>query len=609
MRWLPILALLAAGALLFAATATNPAGPRPDLTILQPVDVNTLDPQRMSWTHDFRIAYAIYEGLCRWESHSPNFPVVPAAARTWEISPNGLTYTFHLDERARWSNGEPVRAQDFIYSWKRALMPETAADYTKLFFLIAGAEDFFGWRTEQLERYTARPAGEKSAESAAALRREADAHFATSVGLAAPDDRTLRIDLVRPTPYFLDLMAFGAFLPVHPPTVEAWVDVDAQTGAIRQAHGWTKPPHIVTSGPLTIDRWVFKRELDLRPNPHYRDPSLIKSGRIRTLIVEDQNTSVLAYESGAADWHADVQVDYIGDMLAQQRAGEREDLHDFTAFGTYFWSFNCKEHLADGRRNPFADRRVRRAFSLAVNKQELVERVRRSGERVADSLIPRGSIPGFEPARGLPFDPQRARAELQDAGLADRDNDGFLINQARRRFPTVEILYTPVGPHRDLAIAIAAMWERELGVRTRLAVRETKVFRNSVKTQDYMVARGSWFGDYLDPTTFLDIHRTGDGNNDRAVSDPHYDELLARAERESDPDSRMRILEEAARYADEDLVPVLPIFHYNQYYLFKPPADAQGSPNPGGLRGISTHPRLVQYLYELEVVRVPDEEP
>jgi oligopeptide transport system substrate-binding protein len=594
-RIIAVLAFMVAA--LIGVVATDRPRPRADLVWIEPSDFNTIDPQRMSHLPDLRIAYALFEGLVRWDTSSEDLHVVPALARSWDVSGDRLTYTFHLDPEATWSNGDPVTASDFAYAWQRALMPETGADYIQLFHLIRGGREFTDFRAEQLKTYADRPESERTLDAAHMLRAEADRRFRATVAVSAEEARTLVVTLIRPVPFFLDLCAFGPFLPVHPLTLERFIDLDPRTAALHQRHGWTKPPFLVNNGPYVIERWRFKRDMRLTPNPHYRDRTLARSKSLAVNFIENQNTALLAFRSGAADWHSDLEVDYIGDLLDESRAGRRDDLRALDAFGTYFWSFNCSAKLSDGRDNPFHDPRVRRAFTLAVDKNAIVDQVRRGAERPATTLIPPGSIPGFRSPPGLPFDTARARAELESAGWIDRDSDGVPENAAGTPFPTVEMLATPVGAHKDVAQVLGRMWEAALGVPSKVVIRETKVYSASLKKQDYMVARGAWFGDYLDPSTFLEIHRTGNGNNDRAFSDPKYDRLLARADNEPEPARRLTLLEEAERYAMEEALPILPIWHYEHYYLARP------ENAPGGLKNLSTHPRLIQYPFLLEVAR------
>ncbi len=593
-------------AILAATVMSDRAAPEAELTFINRQEFNTVDPQQMSYLHDLRLSYAIYEGLVRWDNESVNFDVIPAAARSWTVSDDYLTYTFKIEPTAKWSNGDPVRASDFVYSWRRALLPDSAADYTKLFFSIRNAEAFFNFRADQLDRYGALPVRERTAAAARALFDEAMAWFDENVGLRALDDHTLEVTLERPISYFLDLCAFGTFNPVHPPTLEAHTRIDSASGALRFDSAWTKPGRIVTNGPYIPTIWRFKREMFLEQNPHYWNPEIVRSKTVKILSINDPNTSVLAYQTGLADWNTDVTVDFIGDMLVEKAAGEFPDIQAFSTFGTYFWSFNCTPSLPGGRPNPFYDARVRRAFTMALDKTAIVENVKRSGEKVANLFIPPGSIPGFDSPPGLPHDPAAARALMAEAGWVDRDGDGVPENARGEPFPTVELLYSTGSYHDKIGLAMGGMWKRELGVNTKLVGKELKVYRDDLNVQNFMIARGGWFGDYGDPTTFLDLHKTGNGNNDRGYSDPVFDELLERASVTVDPEERMAILEEAERYTIMETAPILPVWHYNYYYLYKPPVDEDGRPNPGGLEGISDHPRLVQYVWKLRVVTEED---
>lgn len=622
---LPILLLLA---LLAAAVLLDRPRQPADLTFINRGEVHTLDPQRMSWLQDFRIADSIYEGLVRWDNDT--FEILPGVAESWDISADGLTYTFHLRGNARWSNGDPVTAHDFVYAWRRALFPDTAAGYADLFYRLRGGQEFFNWRRGQLATFVeeARGLSEVRRRQLAQQRLdEARRRFDETVGLAAKDDRTLIVTLEVPTPYMLDLLAFGPFMPVHPPTVEAHVSLDPATGSLRQRHGWTKPPHLIGNGPYVLSVWRYKRDLRLERNDRYWNAGSVGSDSVLCVYVEDANTAVLAYKTGSIDWLSDVSVDYRADMMAQKQRymvrnaarsdeleaeglgyneimavlarespplpGERNDIHAFAAYGTYFFNFNCQPTLNSGAFNPFKDARVRRAFSRSVDKHAIVDRVTRMGQPVAHTLIPPGSIAGFSGAEGLQYDPAMARRELAEAGWSDRNGDGLVEDESGSPFPTVEILFPSSTEHKAISQAIANMWERELGVRTRLREEETKVAGTHLVEHNFMVARGNWFGDYGDPTTFLDIHRTGNSNNDRNYSNPVFDDLMARSDAELDPEKRMRLLEEAEAMIENDAAPLLPLFHQVTLYMY----------DPARLRNISTHPRLTQFLHELEVVR------
>lgn len=586
----------------------HPTG-RADLTIIIPVDVFTLDPQKISYNQDIRMGNALYEGIVRWDNDT--FEVEPAIAQSWEVSPDGRTYTFHLTDRAKWSNGDPVTAHDFVYAWSRALFPETAGDYTEtVYFPIAGAPEFFQWRTAQLEAYAALPSTERTEERALSLYQAALQQFDDTVAIKALDDHTLQVSLTNRVPFFLDLCAFVPMFPVHRATVEdpRWWSVDPETAMVRVRPDWTKPAHWVSNGPYILKEWRFKRELVIEKNPNYWRPQQVRSRTIKFLPINDKNTSVLAYQTGVADWHSDVQADYVADMIDQnKRAAEQglppaNDMQVYPAYGTYFWWFNCEPTLPDGRDNPFFDPRVRRAFVLATDRQAIVD-LRRRGETPAQVFVPPGSIPGFESPRGIGFDPQRARDELRAAGWYDRDNDGIPDDPRGNRFPDVVLLYSTGTYHVDVAQAMSAMWRDTLGVRTELVGKESKIYKEDLKKRNYMLARGGWYGDYGDPTTFLNLHRSTDGQNESGYNSSTLDNLLAQAETETDPDKRYALLEEAERFTMDEEVPILTLWHYAWYYLFKSPETIDGKPQPGGLRNFSAHPRQTQFVWELEVVK------
>ncbi|MCB9838073.1 MAG: peptide ABC transporter substrate-binding protein [Phycisphaeraceae bacterium] len=592
--------LLAPSLVLLGLIAAVIAGDHPpapaEFTYTENTSIITLDPQRISYTHDMRVSYCLYEGLLRWDNTT--FIPQPAVASSWELSGDAATYTFHLRPEARWSNGEPVLASDFVFAWRRLLLPDTAADYTALFFVIDGAEDFFNWRGERLAEFAALPASERTLQAAETLWERTLERFDETVGLHAIDDHTLVVRLARPTAYFPDLVCFAIAHPVHPATVQRWASIDAATGRLNQRHDWTKPPRHVGNGPMVVTDWRFKRSFRMERSPTYWDrQSLIDRGCVASIAIveiENPNTAVLAFETGAADWitNAD-RVGYLADMLEQQRQGKRNDTHAFPTFGTYFWGFNCSERLTGGRPNPFADARVRRAFALATNKQDITDKVRRLGEPPIGSLIPPGSIPGYTPPVGLGYDPAGARGLLAGAGWSDRDGDGVPENASGEPFPQVEMLCSTGSYHEDIALTLGAMWEENLGVRTRVVSKETKAYKDDLRRRDYMCSRCGWFGDYGDPLTFLELSRTGDGNNDRGYSNPAYDALLDRAISEADPDRRFEILEEAERMIVEQECPILPIFQYVQFYLY----------DPAVLHGVSEHPRLVQYPYLMTITR------
>lgn len=623
-------------AIIGLTVATDKPQPRADFTFINRGDVTTLDLQRMSWMQDLRVARLLFEGLVAQDVFTRGYDIIPAVAERWTIDlvpdpefPDRLNevYTFHLRANARWSNGEPVTAGDFVYSWRRALLPDTAADYSGLFWLIKGGKEFYDWRVEankaldermKIEKMT----DEEKADASRALWALTEQTFDEMVALHAIDDRTLTVTLNNPTPYFLDLCAFAVFFPVYPPLVERFEKMDLTSGRLRSDPGWTKPGQIVTNGPFELTLWRFKRDMRFVKSKHYWNKDTIALDTIAIQSVEDGNAQVLAFESGAVDWVSDVSPDYRVQMLRDKQAlydenaeqvarlrelgfdqfeidrrlpdDPRKNIHAILAFGTYWYNFNCLETLPDGRPNPFSDARVRRAFAMAIDKRAITEDVQRIGNPVARTLIPPDSVVGYTSPTGLhcvsdaTTDEGRraiideARALLAEAGYADTS-----------QFPTVELLFNKDGGHDLIAQALGKQWQEFLGVPVRLVQKEVKVYKDDLKKANYMTSRAGWYGDYGDPTTFLELNRTGDGNNDRKYSNPVFDDLLDQAKLETDPVARMALLTEAERIVMEDDLPMVPLFRYVTLYLF----------DPDELSGINGHPRTAQNLFLIDMLK------
>jgi len=622
---LPLLILLA---LVTTVVSLEDRLPRADFVFVHGTDLFTLDPQRMTYQHDLRMSKAIFEPLA---TVGPDGEIEPAAAESWTVSDDGRTWTFRLRDGLRFSNGDPVTSADFIAAWRRGLMPDIGGGYSSFFWVIRGARDLAAWRSDVLAlraepssrdeiiakgHITAAEADAILAETGAASWERTLQHFDEHVGVHAPDDRTIVVELERPLPYFLEYVAFGTWSPVHRPTIDAASTIDADTGRLRTDPAWTKAGRLVGNGPFRLARRRFQRDCRVERNEHYWNAANVPLDSIEAVVIEDPNTAIMAYRAGEVDWIPDVVAEQKSDLLEERAAyesryadeiadglaagrsidevlaglpapgpGETRSIHALDAFGTDYFQINTRPTFTDGRPNPLADPRVRRALALAIDKQAISERVTRIGERPSGSVIPQGSIPGYEPPAGLGHDPDRARAELDAAGWRI-DETGRRRRASGEPFPTIEILYSTGSPrYRGNSLALRDMWRRELGIPVEVKGRPGKDCSSRIRSGDFAVARGSWFGDYGDPTTFLDMHRTGESNNYRGYSCPAFDDLMQRAAVESDPATRFELLRDAERLVVERDLPVLPLTTLRTLYMYE----------PGRVRGLTHHPRLEQH--------------
>ncbi|MHC4696876.1 MAG: peptide ABC transporter substrate-binding protein [Planctomycetota bacterium] len=607
-----------------AVYALSEHGGRADFVYVNRSGIHTLDPARMSWTRDFRVALNLWEGLADTHPQTTE-PSEGAALFPPDISRGGLKYTFTVRDDARWSNGDPVTASDFVRGWRRGMEPGTATDYSFLFTdHIAGAAEYvqrrvraanaltalsrlrdsWGIDSEQGRSFARHPifndiwakAGfdatrlpsddaDKTWQAVAdrlndcevdwddLYDRVFDEHVARfderfdAVGVKALDDHTLQVELTRPCPYFLDLAAFPTFLPCHqsiellregsgaPITAQGLVVYDPQ---------WTKPdyhrngyPGIVTNGPYRLSEWTFKRRVRLTVNPYYRAAGDIACRTIDMLVYDHLSAALMAYEAGDVDFLPSMDVPYDHEIARLSRSGERPDFHLCDVLATYFLNFNCVSERVLGRVNPFTDARMRRALSLAVDKKRIVTNVLGRGDRIAHTFVPEGAIPGYSPPAWSPVDADEARRLLADAGYPGGVG-----------MPRIDLLYLPSDER--VCQAIAHMWEQELGVGVELRCKESKTFAEDKANHRYMVARGNWYGDYYDPTTFLDCLVTGNGNNDSGYSSSRYDALIARARETNEAPLRAALLRQAESIIVQEDYPILPILHYALPIAIKP---------------------------------------
>ena len=489
-------------ALLVIASLAGCTGQKGDEMLIRynvGTEPETMDPHLATGIPEATIYLQLYEGLTRMDvSGRP----VAALAKDWDISADGTVYTFHLRE-SKWSNGETLTAHDFVWSWKRSLDPDIAADYAYMLDPIKGA--------------TAYNAGEGSVDA---------------VGIKALDDLTLEVQLVSPTPYFLSLTSFMTYYPLYKKNIEA------------DPEGWhLEVDTIVGNGPFKLDKWADNK-MEFVPNKNYWDNGAVKTDRLLFTMVENSSTELTMFENGELDMTHTVPGQEI------PRLKSKPELHIFPYLGTYYYIFHVEKA-------PFDDVRVRKALAMAIDRQALIDNVTQAGELPAYGFVPPG-VPepdgsDFREAGGDFFkeDLEEAKRLLAEAGYPDGEG-----------FPPFEILYNTHEGHKLIGEAIQEMWKKNLGIQgITLSNQEWGIYLQSRDDGLFTVARAGWIGDYNDPNTFLDMWTTGNGNNNSRFSNAEYDRLVGECLMEKDTNVRNQKLHRLEEILMEEM-PILPIYYY-----------------------------------------------
>jgi oligopeptide transport system substrate-binding protein len=509
---------------LLAASVNLRAQGRADLVFVNRGDVGTLDPNRMSWMQDIRIGYALWEGLYALDPQT--LDPIPGAAAKIDISEDKLTYTFHLRDNGKWSNGEPVTSDNFIFAWKRML--EEPGDYTYLLYYISGARAYS-------EGFTKDPKSVKW----------------DSVAVTSPDPKTLVVKLENPTPFFPDICAFPPMFPLNQKSMEPFKRTDSVSGRVSYDAGFTQPPNLISNGPFMLTRWQLKVGQTLTKNPHYWDASNVICNTIESRNYDDPLLAFEKYKQGEVDWLADT----TGDIAAQLRDQGRKDVKIFPSFGTYFYSFNCQPQLPGGRKNPLADARVRQALTMSIDKRPIVRNVTKLGEEITGAYVP-PVFPTYKRPTGLAFDVAKAKQLLAAAGYPDGAG-----------FPRLKLTFnTEFNDHKLIAEIVSRQWQRNLGITIELDGLEVKQFQTRLHDKDYDIARASWYGDYNDVSTFTDKYLSDSLNNDAGWKNADYDRLLHDALKERDAQKRLDLLSQAEQILVND-APIMPLFHYVNKYV------------------------------------------
>ena len=471
----------------------------------------SLDPHLVTGVPENHIISALLEGLVAYHPTNDLEPE-PGVAESWQHNADFTVWTFQLRANARWSNGEPVTAGDFVYSWHRILSPELGSEYAEMLYVIRNAEAF----------------------------NKGEIRDFNQVGVRALDPRHLEVTLAGPTPYFLNMLKHYSFFPVNPRAVERW------GGMTNRRNSWSTVDHFVGNGPFRLTQWTTNQIIKVAKSPTYWDAARVRLNEIHFFPIENVNTEETAFLAGRLHLTSTVSPDRIAVFRRQHPNELRTDPY----LGLYFFRINVT-------RPPFNDPRVREALNLAIDRRLLVERVTQGGQAPASGIVPPG-MQGYPASQQVQFNLARARQLLAQAGYP-----------GGRGFPHKEILINTSEAHRKIAEAIQAMWRQNLGIDVGIYNQEWKVYLDSQSALNYDLSRSGWIADYAYPMTFLDIFTTGNGNNDTGWSNARYDALIRQARTAATEADRMRLMQEAERVLLGDL-PVIPIYWYTRTYLKDP---------------------------------------
>lgn len=467
----------------------------------------SLDVHKTQGQSESFILQDLFEGLT---TRAADGTSMPGAAASWEVTPDGLVYTFHLRENGRWSNGDPVTAHDFVYALRRVVNPMTAAQYVFFAYPIVNAQALASGDIKDLEK----------------------------LGVKALDAATLQITLRSPTPYFTDSLTHQSMMPVHPPTVEKY------------GNRWPRPEHMVSNGAYMLAAWVPQDYVKIVRNPYFHAAETVAIDTVFYYNTEDLSAEFRRFRAGELDTTLEIPSDAYGWI--------RENIPDQARIApylsTYYYAFNLK--------NPkFQDVRVRQALAMIIDRKILAEKINKSGDLPAYSWVPPG-VNGYTPARVEWADwtqgerDARARELMAEAGYS------------RSNPLEVEIHYNTNENHKRRAIAIAAFW-RKLGVKATLKNEEWKVYLVTRNRFEFEISRAGWVADFNDAATYLDLLRSDAGPmNPSAYANPEYDALIDRSRLEMDPVRRADLMQRAEAIALRDM-PIIPIYSYVTKHLVK----------------------------------------
>ena len=467
----------------------------------------TLDPHIATGIPESQIISALFEGLIY--KNPKTLEVEPAVAQSWRVSDDGRVYTFIIRKDAKWSNGDPVTAHDFEWSWWRALQPALGNQYVFMLYPVVNAKAYSEGKVTDFDQ----------------------------VGIKALNDRTLEIRLENPTPYFLQLLDHSSTYPLHRPTIEKWGKADEAYTR------WTRPGNLVGNGPFVLDEWRLNKVLTVKRNQRYWDNDNIALNGLRFYPIDSPAVEERMFRASQLHFTAGG----IAERLDYYKENNPDVLNIAPYAGTYFYRFNTT-------RNGLDDVRVRKALAMSIDRELLAKTVLKGIPTPTYGMTPPGLL-GYQTPKQFGFDPVKARALMAEAGFVDGEN-----------FPAFELQFNTSEGHRKIAVAIQQMWKKELGININLQNKDWKVYLDDTQTGNFDISRAGWIGDYVDPNTFLDMWSDGSDLNRTGWSSEEYDDLvLNKAPKAKTRQARFGMLQKAESILI-DAMPIIPIYTYSSHY-------------------------------------------
>ena len=473
-------------------TASRTGGAAMEMVINNGTQIQSLDPSQIEGVPEHRVYMALFEGLVAYDPQTAK--AVPGVAESWRFSNNNEVITFTLRQGITWSDGTEITAQQVVESWLHHLNPETASEYAYMVgMVVKGADDY--------NTGNGRP---------------------EDVAIRAVDARTFEVTLVGPTPYALDMMAHYAFSPLPMHVIS------------RHGNNWTRVENFVGNGPFVLTEYIPNNRIVAVPNDRYWNKANVHLTKLTFLPNEDVNTSYQSFLNGEFDWDCNIPLARIDEVKLHK------DYQVSPQVGTYYIIPNFKNHAS------LRDARVRKALSMAINRDELVNNITKGGQLPALSLSP--AMGSYQPTTGNGYNPDEAKRLLAEAGYANGQG-----------IPTLEYVYNTLDAHRIIGEYLQQVWRNTLGININLVNMEWATFLDYRKTPSMQLARAGWIADYMDPQNLLDLIITGGGNNDGGYSDAEYDRLVRQSATMVDGSDRnavMRQAEDIGITRDQALIPI-----------------------------------------------------